>query len=193
MAKTAMTSLAIFSFLVACGPPQRQTVYVAQLDKDGLIPTQLTAPTATQKNIACWAQDTQPAIVQTKTKQVLLEPATFDTDDTLLTQAVYGTETRQDILRERAEAWFQTTCDAYIDQTYIATAQRALTVRGYYTETITGEMNAATLEAIKDYQTKRGLESTTLSLAAAQQLGVAAYGRPPVSEDTVALPEDSTE
>lgn len=180
--RKTLSALALGMLLSACIDPQRQAPDVASLDKDGLIPTQLEAPSEKQQKDACWAQDTQPAIIQTVTNQVLIQPATYDDDDTLLTRAVYGTETKQDILRTRAEAWFQTTCPEFIDQAYTATLQRALTVRGYYKGTITGEMNAETRAAIEHYQTQRGLESEMLSLAAAKQLGVAAYGRPKVDK-----------
>ena len=102
----------------------------------------------------------------------------------LTAPAVYVTQTRQDILRERAEVWFRTPCAAEKDLAFIATVQRALTVRGYYKGPITGTLDAPTRAAIKAYQTPRGLESATLSLEAARQLGAAAYGRetPPDTE-----------
>ncbi|WP_261193605.1 peptidoglycan-binding domain-containing protein [Pseudoruegeria sp. SHC-113] len=176
-------ALALAGLTAACVEPERRQVAVTAANTAALIPTQTDAPDTADTG-TCWAQDTQPALIQTTTEQVQIAPAKYDEAGTLTAPAVYGTQTRQDILRERAEVWFRTPCAAELDLRFLATVQRALTVRGYYKGPITGTLDSQTRAAIKAYQTPRGLESATLSLEAARQLGVAAYGRetPPDTE-----------
>ncbi|SLN16828.1 Putative peptidoglycan binding domain protein [Pseudoruegeria aquimaris] len=171
-----VAALAALALLAGCVEPERRQVAVAAADTTGSIRTRTQAPDA-EGDGQCWTQDTQPAIIQTITEQVLVSPARYDDDDTLLSPATYGTQTRQEILRERAEVWFRTPCPPELTVPFVATVQRALTVRGYYTGPINGQLDGPTRAAIKAYQTPRGLESQTLSLDAARQLGVAAYGR----------------
>jgi peptidoglycan hydrolase-like protein with peptidoglycan-binding domain len=77
------------------------------------------------------------------------------------------------VLNERRDIWFTAPCPQDMDLTFIATLQRALKARGYYTLPVTGEMNPATTEAVRRYQADRGLDSPILSLAATRQLGLA--------------------
>lgn len=161
-------------FLAACASQNNTQVALQDVSRSDLIISQSEAPDSSE-NGQCWAKATQPAIFETTTMQVEIEPAQYDTDDTLLKPAAYATRTQQKILRERAEVWFQTPCPAAMDLTFVATLQRALTVRGYFQGSITGTMDPSTRAALKAYQNQRGLASSQLALTTAQQLGVVAF------------------
>lgn len=132
-----------------------------------------TAPPGAEPG-SCWGKHVTPAIIETVTHQVLLQPAQVLVDGTVLHPAVYKTETLQDIIRERREIWFLVPCEINLTPDFIASVQRALTARGLYTGSITGEMNAGTRAAVRRFQKPQGLDSGILSLAAARKLGLVA-------------------
>lgn len=126
---------------------------------------------------SCWGRDVTPAVIETVTEQIMLQPAEVQADGTVINPAVYKTETRQAIIHERRETWFQAPCDEDLPPDFTATLQRALQARGQYRGPITGEMDARTRAAIRRYQKPQGLDSSILSLRAAQQLGLVAVLR----------------
>ncbi|WP_417248023.1 peptidoglycan-binding domain-containing protein [Celeribacter sp.] len=121
---------------------------------------------------ACYARTTTPAIIETVTEQVLVQPPQIAADGSVTYPAVYRTETRQEIVRERKELWFETLCEEEMTPEFIASLQRALEVRQYFTGAITGRMDIRTRRAIRAYQGEQGVESDILSLAAARKLGL---------------------
>lgn len=131
---------------------------------------------------SCWGRDVTPAIVETVTDQILLQPAQVDVDGSVRAPAIYKTETRQQIVRERKEVWFETPCPVLMDVAFVETLQRALKARKLYRGAITGEMDNPTHRAIRRYQAPLGLDSDILSGAAARKLGLVAY---PVQPDQV--------
>lgn len=131
----------------------------------------------------CWGKRTTPAVIETVTEQVLLQPAQVTSDGNVLQPALYKTETHQRIVTERRELWFETPCDEVMDAEFIASLQRALAVRGVYSGPINGEMTRATRHAIRNYQQPLGLDSAILSLQAARRLGLVAYPRPATPSD----------
>jgi len=156
---------------------------VEMVDK---FPVQTNAPEDTDDG-KCWGKDTTPALVETVTEQVLIRPAGpivapspdgAPTYKTVQSPAVFDTQTHQKIVTPRADFWFETPCPAQIDRAFIATLQRALKSRGLFRGVVTGVMDQRTLKAVRWYQKPHGLDSTTLSLAAARQLGIIAYARP---------------
>ena len=106
------------------------------------------------------------------TEQVLVHPPQIDASGAVTYPAVYRTETRQEILRDRKELWFETLCSEEITPAFIASLQRALAARGYYGGAADGRMSLATKRAIRSYQAEQGVDSDVLSLAAARQLGL---------------------
>ena len=121
---------------------------------------------------ACWEADVTPAVIETVTEQVVVTPETRGADGTLLTAATYRTDTRTRILRDREEVWFRAPCPADYTVEFVTTLQRALKARGFYLLPLTGEMDAGTRDAVRRFQTERGLDSARLSLAAARELGL---------------------
>lgn len=126
---------------------------------------------------SCYARTITPAIIETVTEQVLVQPPQIGTDGTISYPAVYRTETRQEIVRERRELWFETLCDEEMTSEFVASVQRALAARGYFGAAITGRLDRATRAAIRAYQRSQGVDSDVLSLAAARKLGLSAVER----------------
>ena len=126
----------------------------------------------------CWGKQVIPAIIETVTHQVMLQPAEVRSDGTVIHPAIFKTETTQEIVRERRETWFQTPCDATMTTGFVSSLQRALKVRSLYRGPITGEMDARTRAAVRRYQQPLGLDSGILSLAAARKLGLAELAAP---------------
>ncbi|WP_372605205.1 peptidoglycan-binding protein [Actibacterium sp.] len=127
----------------------------------------------------CWAKIESPAVIETVTEHIMLQPAEITADGQVLTPALYKTETQQRIVKEREITWFETPCNAALEPEFVASLQRALAARGYYKGAATGVLDNATRRAVRKYQAEQGLDSPVLSLAAAQQLGLVAYPRPP--------------
>lgn len=125
----------------------------------------------------CWGKVVTPAVIQTVTDQILMQPAQVLDDGTVTAPAVYKTETRQAIVQERRVTWFETPCAADLTPEFVATVQRALKARGYYRAAITGQMDNRTRAAVRRYQKPEGLDSGILSLAAARRLGLVAVKR----------------
>lgn len=136
---------------------------IVRLDKPG---------PPTRPEGACWESDVTPAVIETVTEQIVVTPETRAEDGSLLTPASYRTDTRTRILRDREEVWFRAPCPADYTVDFVASVQRALKARGYYMLDLTGQMDAATRDAVRRYQAERGLDSARLSLAAARELGL---------------------
>jgi hypothetical protein len=125
---------------------------------------------------ACWQADVRPAVIETVTDQVLLQPETVAEDGSVI-PAVYGSKTHQRIVEDRATVWFRAPCASELTVDFIATLQRALKARGFYLLPLTGVMDAPTRDALRRFQRGRGLDSDHLSLAAARDLGLIAADR----------------
>lgn len=125
----------------------------------------------------CWGKHVSPAVIETVTHQVMVQPAEILSDGTVTQPAIYRTETTQQIVRKRKETWFETPCEDAVTPDFVASVQRALAARGLYRGPITGEMDAGTRAAVRRYQKPEGLDSGILSLAAARKLGLVAVER----------------
>ncbi len=132
---------------------------------------------------SCWGRDVTPALVETVTERILLQPAELATNGKVLAPAIYKTETKQRITKERDEIWFETPCPEAMTPEFVATLQRALSARGYYRGVLTSEMDRSTRRAIRDYQRGEGLDSPILSLAAARKLGLVIVQAPSTRPD----------
>lgn len=127
------------------------------------------APTGT-----CWVPDTLPAVIDTVTEQILVEPERRDDAGSVIRPAVFRTETRQQIVSDRRDVWVRTPCPDDQTPAFIASLQRALKARGFYLEPVTGVMDGATSAAIRRFQAQIGLDSPVLTLETARMLGIAA-------------------
>jgi hypothetical protein len=171
--KPSIVLLPLSVILAACqstlplpGPAEPEIVQTVQEAPPGAAPG------------TCWGKDVTPAVIETVTEQVLVQPAEVRDDGTVLDPAIYKTETRQAIVQERRVTWFETPCASVQTPDFVASVQRALKVRGLYRGPVTGTMDARTRAAVRAYQKPEGLDSGILSLAAARRLGLVAVERP---------------
>ena len=125
---------------------------------------------------ACWARDLIPAVIETEMRQKIVAPARVAEDGTAV-PAAFRSVTQQKMVQDRRDVWFQTPCDDQLTVGFIASLQRALKARGLFVAPVTGKMDAATSEAVRQYQAARGLDSPVLSIAAARDLGIASADR----------------
>lgn len=164
-------ALVVLLALVACGgPPLPEAPQPEDLSPEIHPGTAAPAKPAG----ACWAQDVSPLTIETVTDQIQVSPEERAPDGSVLRPAAFRSETRQKIVQERTEIWFQAPCPEEFTVAFVASLQRALKARALYLAPVTGAMDATTEAAIQQYQAERGLDSPKLSLAAARQLGLIA-------------------
>ena len=120
---------------------------------------------------ACWQADIRPAVIETVTEQVLVQPEKTGPDGAAI-PAVYGTSTSQRIVSDRDTVWFRAPCPEDLTVHFVASLQRALKARGLFLGPVTAVLDGETAEAVRRFQAARGLDSPTLSLAAARALGL---------------------
>jgi hypothetical protein len=168
---------ALAASLIACTPASERSAFATPLSarQDAVEVLRGVGPPNADPN-ACYAHKATPAVIETVTDQVMLQPPQIATDGRVLEPGVFMTETRQRIVEERRELWFQVPCELQqADPEFIAPLQRALAARGLYTGPATGVMNRRTERAVRDFQAPQGLDSPILSLAAARQLGLSLW------------------
>jgi len=162
--------------LTACAPAADQGVFdTARSASEGAVEVRRGVGPPDADPNACYGLQVRPAVIETVTDQVMVQPEQTGPDGTVLQPAVFVTEQQQRIVQERREIWFETPCEAQTDPDFIASLQRALQVRGLYTGPINGQMTRRTERAIRAFQEPQGLDSATLSLASARQLGLALF------------------
>lgn len=173
MVRPVFAMLCAAAALMACAPGQPGP---GRASVDDVV-TRAAAPPGAAPG-TCWGKDESPAIIETVTEQVLVQPPEILVDGTVVNPGVYRTETRQAIVREREETWFETPCPATMTPEFVASLQRALAARGYYRGPVTGKVDRRTRAAIRRYQKPQGLDSGELTLAAARQMGLIAVQNP---------------
>jgi hypothetical protein len=171
--RVVLTSICAFAALAACDGP----AHLSGLSEPALVETHEKAPPGAPEG-SCWGKDVTPAVIETVTDRILVQPAEVQDDGTVLSQPIYKLDTRQAIVKERRELWFETPCKDQLTPDFLASLQRALQARGHYHGAVTGEMNTRTQRAIRRYQAPQGLDSSILSLSAARKLGLVAVDRP---------------
>ena len=154
-----VTSVSAVAALAACDA----AAPLAGLGEPALVETHERAPPGAPEG-SCWGKDVTPAVIETVTERILVQPAEVQQDGTVLAEPIYKLETRQAIVKERRELWFQTPCEDQLTPDFLASLQRAL--------------HARTQRAIRRYQAPQGLNSSILSLSAARKLGLVAMDRP---------------
>ena len=127
---------------------------------------------------SCWGRTVSPAVIETVTEQVEITPAKVNSDGSIARPPVYKTETRQRIVRDRVDNWFETPCPDVLNREFTRSLQRALKARGHYAGPITGQMDAPTRAAVRRYQRAEGPDSGVLSLKSARAFGLVAVPRP---------------
>lgn len=167
-------TFALFAALAGCGPIP--TPDVARLSEPELERSVGLGPPDARAG-ACYGRDVTPAVIETVTEQIILQPAQLTSDGTVSAPAIYREETREAIVQERRELWFEIPCGLETGRPFIATLQRALSARGLYSGPINGLYDARTRRAVRHYQAPEGLDSGILALAAARRLGLTVIPR----------------
>jgi hypothetical protein len=172
-----MPTLAATLWLTACAPQIPVPAPVPEdLSHEG-VPYGKGGAAPAQPAGACWGHDTIPAVIETVTETVLSKPELRDATGKVIRPASYDSFAHQRMLHDRETVWLQTTCPADLTPDTIATLQRALKARGYFTAPLTGVMDAPTLVAVRRYQADHGLDTPVLTLQAARTLGLVPVDR----------------
>jgi len=125
---------------------------------------------------ACWSKTTSPAVIETITERLLVQPAQISSAGTITQPPIYRTRTRQRIVDD-GNRWFEIPCALRDEPVFIATLQRALAARDFYGGPVTSAYDARTRAAVRAYQRPEGPDSGVLSLRAARALGLVAVPR----------------
>ena len=125
----------------------------------------------------CWGKTISPAVIETVTREVLLQPAQVSSDGRVQQPAVYKKEDIQDIVQPRRETWYETVCPRLLTEDFVASLQRALSARGGFRGEATGLMDERTRRAIRKFQQGSGFESGNLTVASARSLGLVVVPR----------------
>ncbi len=126
----------------------------------------------------CWGKLVTPAVIETVTDQVLVQPSEAQVESAGAAPGIYRTETHQAIVQERKVTWFETPCPADLTPDFVSSLQRALAARNLYHGAVSGDMDARTRAAIRKLQKPDGLDSGILSIASARKLGLVAVELP---------------
>lgn len=163
----------VIATICACAPVQPRPANV-MID---------VAPIEVQRDGRCFANDTAPAVIQTVRLQEVETAETRSADGTVISPATFRTAIRQQILRERALIRFETVCPQDYTRDFVATLQRALTVRGIYQGPISGNLDNTTATATRVFQRQDGPDSVLLSVQTARALGIVALDRATLDAD----------
>lgn len=126
---------------------------------------------------ACHIRYTAPALIETVTEQVIVQPEKRGIDvqtgqPIIISPATYRTETIQKIIRDRHEDWVEIVCVKDLTVVFIQTLQRALAARRYYRGPITGVMDEATKRAVRKIQKNRGINTSEVTQELAENYGL---------------------
>ena len=97
-----MISLLAGGLMAGCGPAP-----LTGRGEPDVVQMLQTAPPGADPG-TCWGKDVTPAVIETVTEQILMQPAEILADGSIAQPAIYKTETRQAIVKERRENWFET-------------------------------------------------------------------------------------
>ena len=110
--------------------------------------------------------------------EVQVVQAEIAEDGTVVRPPIYRKAPVPRLVRERGEITFEAPCPEQMSVEFIASVQRALAARGYFSGNVSGALDAPTTAAIRTYQSERGLNSAQLSLETARALGLVAVELP---------------
>ncbi|PTV94735.1 putative peptidoglycan binding protein [Rhodobacter aestuarii] len=169
-------------------PPGEEPEIITAAPRDSLAGEwRAEAPDADEPG--CFMEQFRPAVVETVTEHELVSAEVRDkTTGTVTRPASYRSTTQARIVEGGEVMWFQRVCEQDMTPALIATLQRALLARGYYTGDVTGQLSAQTQEAVKAYQAQRGLISPVLSRRAAQEMGLIIWDGSPAAAPEAQAP-----
>ncbi len=171
------TALSALMFHSACEQSIVDTSYIAARSEPQIIRAGETGTPPSARPGSCWGRDVTPAVVETVSNQIMVQPPEVLADGTVLSPGIFRTETQQRIVKERRELWFETPCPEVWTEEFTASVQRALKARGLYSGSITGVPDWRTRTAVHRYQQAGGFDSAILSIESARRLGLIAIPR----------------
>ncbi len=126
---------------------------------------------------ACYIRYTAPAVIETVTEQILVQPEKTAIDPAtgqtvVVEPAVYATETVQKIVSDRKEDWAEVICAEDYSENFVKSLQRAMSVRKLYRGNITGIMDDRTKRAVRTIQKSYGVNSSEVTLDLAESYGL---------------------
>ncbi len=137
----------------------------------------MSAPQETGPEV-CVARIVTPAILETVTDVLMVDPPEQASDGTQVAPGQFRTQTYTKVVAPRRETPFEAPCPVtQEDPDFVMQVQRALAVRGLYAGPVHGLYDVPTRAAVEAFQTPLGYESGTLSTEAAKVLGLVALGR----------------
>ncbi len=163
--------LALFAALVVAGCAAPDTATRADLG-DEVIITDFTLGPPGARPGACYGKDVTPAVIEQVTERVLVAEPEIGPGGNIITPARYEERMSHRIVEGRDEVFFETPCPPRWTPEFIASVQRALSIRGLYDGPASGELNIATRRAIRAFQVANGLNSGILSTENARRLGL---------------------
>ncbi len=122
----------------------------------------------------CQAREVTPAVYEHVMGEVQVVQAEIAEDGTVIRPPIYRRAPVPRVVTPREELIFASPCPREFTFEMVATVQRALAARGYFSAPISGRLDAPTTAAIRAWQERRGLPSGQLSLESARALGVLA-------------------
>lgn len=177
LAPKLLPALAASLWIGACAPQIAvQAPVTEDLSHEGVPYGKGSPPPATPAG-ACWDHDTIPAVIETVTQTVLAQAEVRDAAGKITRPASYDSVAHQRMVHDRQTLWLRTPCPEDLTPDTIATLQRALKARGYFTAALTGVMDGATRLAVRRYQADHGLDTPVLTLTAARALGLVPVDR----------------
>lgn len=102
-------------------------------------------------------------------RSVLVKPATTRR---IPTEAKYDTVTKQVRVSGGTQDWRQILCETNVTPEVVANIQKALQAAGHNPGAVNGQLNASTLNAVREYQVKNNLATGGLTYVTLQRLGV---------------------
>lgn len=166
-----LTAFAAALLLTACS----ESGVVASTDNIDPV-TVASAPPDAAPGV-CWDKTVSPAVIETVSRKVLVQPAQISEDGRVQSPPLYTDETVQEVIEPRRDSWYEVPCAADLTPEFIETLQRALTARDFYRGPITGTLDQSTKDAVQQYQMSEGIDATMLSVAGARKLGLIAVKR----------------
>lgn len=161
-----LVALALLAACTASQPATRAATPIgppplAEPDKDG----------------RCWAREITPAVYDQVMGELQVVQAEIAEDGTVIRPPIYRKAPVARVVTPRGELKFEAPCGYQMTPDFVASTQRALAARGYFSGNVTGEVDAPTTAAIRKFQKERGLESGQMSLETARSLGLVAIDR----------------
>lgn len=175
--RSALIPTIAFMALNACDGQITEVPYFTALNEPEIVRAEDIEAPPNARPGSCWGRDVTPAVVETITEQIIVQPAELLNDGTVVSPAIYRTETQQRIVKERRKTWFETPCTEVWTEDFTSTLQRALQARGIFYGTISGVNDSQTRAGVRRYQKAGGLDSTILSMESARRLGLIAIER----------------